>query len=314
VILAAEDGIVDDDGSLRIGCDIRRLAEAAGTSFQTLSRSALPYLMQDMKLLRWRRGKGRQAGVLALPNPRNDTSANNKVSTHFIVRTSHTPHHALETLRLLIRMRSGSSKSAKLLRLGMPAMFATIALAVTPRCGQNITEIEQRTGRRKSDLRRVLTRLKAAGIAREVAEDVYRLTDDFAAQYERRLELSGITYSEREQRRRHERDRKARDAKLPIDEQTSPLRGKEQMRIVLEERRKEAKHRWIAEQRQKVGTTALTFLDDELAGITAVRFEDAYRRWRARGGEARDLRRAVYYGPFAFRREVDSDLYVYRDG
>jgi putative DNA primase/helicase len=315
VILAAEHGVVDEDGNLRIGCDIRRLAEVAGTSFVTLSRSALPYLVQEMKLLRWRRGKGREAGVLVLSNPRSSVSANNKESTHFIVSSSHTPEQALETLRLIIRMRSGHAKRAKLLRLGMPAMFVVAALAAGGvRRGQSIAELGERTGRRKPDLRRVLKRLKAAGIAREAAEDVFRLTDDFAAQYERVLEQSGVTYAEREQRRRHDEDRKARDANLPTDKQAAPLRGKEHNRRVLEERRREAKQRWVEEQRQKVGETAATFLADELAGVTGVRFREARLRWRERGGNAEDLLRAVRFGPFVFRREVvDGDLYVYRE-
>jgi len=213
VILGAEHGIVDDDGNVRIGCDIRRLAEVAGTSFQTLSGSALPYLIQVMKCVRWQRGSGRQAGQLVLLNPRSVPSLNNKVSTHFIVRTPHTPQDALETLRLLIRMRSGHSKRAKLLRLGMTAMFLVVALTTTPQRGQTIVELAANTGRRKPDLRRELKPLKVAGIVREVAPDVYRLTQDFAAQYERELRESGITYSEREQRRRHEEDRRARDEK-----------------------------------------------------------------------------------------------------
>jgi hypothetical protein len=312
VILAADDGVVDDEGRLRIGCDIRRLAEAAGTSFQTLSRSALPYLIQEKKLLRWRRGKGTRAGVLTLLKPRGNTSANTKGSTHFSVRTYVKPEHALETLRLLIRMRSGNTKTAKLLRLGMPAMFVTIALATSHRRGQKITELEQRTGRRKSDLRGVLTRLKAAGIAREVSKDVYQLTDDFANQYERVLEQSGITYSEREQRRRHNEDRKRRDAKLGVDKRRRALRGKEHMQRVVAEREAEARERSLEEQRRKVGTTAVTFLADELSGVRAMRFASARQRWIERGGATDDLRRAIHTGPWRLYREVDGDLYVER--
>jgi putative DNA primase/helicase len=90
VIRASEDGVIDDDGDLRIGTDIRSLAEVAGTSFQTLSRSALPYLMKDMKLLKWKRGKGKKAGVLVLQNPTR-ISANTKVSTHFSVQSCAPP-------------------------------------------------------------------------------------------------------------------------------------------------------------------------------------------------------------------------------
>jgi hypothetical protein len=314
VMLAASDGIVDDDGQLRIGCDLRRLAEVAGTTQATLSRSALPHLVQELKLVRWRRGKGRQAGVFVLRREReraNGETDINKEPTHFIDITSTNPETALETLRLLIRMRSGHSKRAKLLRLGMPAMFVTIALvAQGVRRGQNITELVERTGRQKIDLRRVLKRLKAAGIVRELSEDVYRLTDDFAGHYEASLERSGITYAEREQRRKHVEDRRARDAKLPVDKLDRELRGKEAMRSVLEERRKEEKHRWIEEQRQKVGTTAATFLADEMDGEYGPRFKDAADRWRTlHGGSATDLSRAIRYGPFVLRRAA-GELYI----
>jgi len=311
VILADEYGIVDDDGNLRIGSDIRRLAEVAGTSAATLSRSALPYLVQEKKLVRWRAGKGRQAGKFVLRKPKLNESDNTKVSTHFSVISSVKRKGALKTLRLLIRMRSGHSKSAKLLRLGMPAMFATIAL-VGSSAGGSLSELAERTGRRKSDLRTALSRLKAAGIAREVSEDTYRLTDDFAAHYERHLERSGIAYAEREQRRRHAEDRKARDAKLPgdLDKQPNPLQGKEKVTRLVAERRREDRARWIEEQRRKVGTTALTFLADEIDGEYGVRFKDALERWRnLQGGNAAGLWKAVHHGPFVFRR-VAGDLFI----
>src|SRR5215218_4200260 len=311
VILADECGIVDDDGNLRIGSDLRRLAEAAGTSRATLSRSALPYLMREKKFIRWRPGKGHQAGTFVLRKPA-DISDTNKVSTHFIGITYARPEkHALETLRLLIRMRSGSAKSAALLRLGMPAMFVTVALASSPRRGQNLTELAERTGRRKSGLRTVLGRLKAAGIAREVSEGVYRLTDDCASSYERALEQSGITYAEREQKRRHADDRKRRGARLPIGEQPrAPLMGKEKVTRLVAEREREDRRRWVAEPRRKVGTTALTFLADEVDGRYGVRFKDAAQRWRnLHGGYASELWQAIRSGPFVLRR-IDGFLFI----
>jgi putative DNA primase/helicase len=247
VIRAAEDGVVDDEGNLRIGCDTRTLAEIAGTRQATVCESGLPHLMQEMKLISWRRGKGRQASTLVLLNPEKWLNRINKVSTHFIDTVYDTPEHALETLRLLIRMRRGRDKSREILRLGMPAMFVAIALCTSPLRGKNIDELVQRTGRRKTDLKGtkkqqgVLARLKAAGIVREVSEDVYRLTDDFQAQYERELQQSGITQVERIQRRQHERDRRRRDEKIPVDKQPRLLRGKDQMRHIIERKQKEAR-------------------------------------------------------------------------
>ena len=236
-----KDGIVDDEGNLRIGCDTRTLAEIAGTRQATVCETGLPYLMQDMKLIRWRRGKGTKAGVLVLLNPEKWPNRITKESTHFSDTVSHDPKHALETLRLLIRMRRGYDKSRKLLRLGMPAMFAAITLATSPLCGQNIAELGKRTGRTKSDLRRVLKRLKEASIVREVSRDVYRLTDDFQAQYERELQQSGITQVERAQRRQHEEDRKRRDERLPVDKQPTPLRGPDQVQRIMNRNREEGR-------------------------------------------------------------------------
>src|SRR5215203_3684692 len=240
VIRAAEDGIVDDQGNLRIGCDMRTLAEIAGTRQATVCESGLPYLVQEMKLVRWRRGKGRQASVLVLVNPENHVNRINTGSTPFIDTVSDTPKYALETLRLLIRMRRGRDKRTKLLRLGMPAMFTVIALTTSVRRGQNITELAECTGRNKYDLNGVLKRLKEASIVREVSGDVYRLTDDFQAQYERELQQSGIARVERVQRRQHELDRARRDEKIPVDKQPTPLRGRDQVRSIMERKRKEA--------------------------------------------------------------------------
>jgi hypothetical protein len=248
VIRAAADGIVDDQGNLRIGCDTRTLAEIAGTRQATVCESGLPYLVQKMKLVRWRRGKGRVASVLVLLNPQNALNRINKVSTHFIDTVSDTPKHALETLRLLIRMRRGRDKRTKLLRLGMPAMFVAIALTTSRRRGQNITELAERTGRGKADLKGVLKRLKEASIVREVSRDVYRLTDDFQAQYERELQHSGIARVERVQRRQHELDRARRDEKIPEDEQPTPLRGRDQVRRIMERKSEEAGDRGTEER------------------------------------------------------------------
>jgi len=240
VIRAAEDGIVDDQGNLRIGCDTRTLAEIAGTRQATVCESGLPYLVQEMKLVRWQRGKGHQASVLVLLNPGNSLNRINKVSTHFIDTVSGNPKPSLDTLRLLIRMRRGRDKRTKLLRLGMPAMFTVIALTTSRRRGQNITELAECTGRNKHDLKGVLKRLKEASIVREVSGDVYRLTDDFQAQYERELQQSGIARVERVQRRQHELDRARRDEKIPVDKQPTPLRGRDQVRRIMERKCKEA--------------------------------------------------------------------------
>ena len=276
VIRAAEDGIIDDQGNLRIGCDTRTLAEIAGTRQATVCETGLPYLMQDMKLIRWRRGKGTKAGVLVLLNPEKGPNRITKESTHSSDTVSHDPKHALETLRLLIRMRRGYDKSRKLLRLGMPAMFTAITLATFPLRGQNIGELSERTGRTKSDLRRVLERLKEASIVREVSRDVYRLTDDFQAQYERELQQSGITQVERAQRRQHEDDRKRRDERLPVDKRPTPLRGPDQVRRIMERNREEARQE---------NTEARPTDEERIKGLIGQGMSPEWARAEVLGGE-----------------------------
>ncbi len=90
----------------------------------------------------------------------------------------------------------------------------------------------------------------------------------------------------------------------PADEQPNPLRGKEEVRRVVAERAREDRQRWVEEQRQKVGTTAATFLADEIDGEYGVRFEDAKDRWRTlHRGSVSELWRALHQGPFEVRRE-----------
>jgi hypothetical protein len=198
-----------------------------------------------MKLLRWKRGKGTQPSEFLLPPPpqgREDRII--RIDTHFNDTVCAPPKDALETLRLLVRMRHGYAKHDTLLKLGMPAMFVAVALAGSEQQarGYSATELAERTGRRVRDLEAPdgpLKRLKAAGVVQETREGFYRFTGEFAANYERALEYSGITYAEREQRRRHARDREARDDKLRTNERPTRLRGKEQVRRLLKKRREQ---------------------------------------------------------------------------
>jgi putative DNA primase/helicase len=315
VILADKHGIVDNESYLRIGCDTRRLAEVAGMSKETLTRSALPYLIKDMKLLSWKRGKGQKAGAFLLKKPRYTTYAN-KVSTHFFGVSYADPKTALETLRLFIRNRAGHPKTAVLLKLGMPAMFTVIALSSAPTRGYSLSELAEATGRRRNTLDTPsksdtpIKRLKAAGIVQQNSEGCYRLSESFASRYEQALEWSGTTYSEREQKRRHEEDRRRRDAKIPTERQKHSLKGAEHNRRILERNRQRERERWIEEQRKKVGATVATFVDDELKGATAMNFHAMRLRYQERGGNATELWRAIHNGPWRFYREVDGELYV----
>ncbi|MDP8952135.1 MAG: hypothetical protein M3N18_07860, partial [Actinomycetota bacterium] len=137
---------------------------------------------------------------------------------------------------------------------------------------------------------------------REALEEHRRATDE-----------DGDTERQEQKFRKQSKGYRNRD-RAPADEQPAPLQGKERVRRIVEERRREDKERWVEQQRQKVGETAATFLADELAGAYAVRFKDMRERWAYRGGGVEDLRKAVHYGPWDFVRESDGDLYVYPEG
>jgi putative DNA primase/helicase len=326
VILAEENGVTDDNGDLRIGCDTRRIAEVAGTRQATVCQTALPHLIK-MKLVRWRKGKGTNAGVLILPKNAPCIDRITKVATHFSDTVCARPSEALKILRLFIRNRAGHANTATLLRLGMPAMFCTIALTSACVRGYSLEELAEKTGRRKSALDwpesinpegkkkrppSPIKRLKAAGIIQE-SDGRYRLSKAFASRYEQVLEWSGVTYTERRQREQHEEDRRRRAQKISTDRQKRDLKGPEHNARILKRNRERERDRWIEEQRKKVGATVATFLADELKGVTAMNFHAMRLRFQERGGNARELWRAVHNGPWCFYREADGDLYVRPD-
>jgi hypothetical protein len=168
------------------------------------------------------------------------------------------------------------------------------------------------------------TRDKATGAERRLEtgpalvaceEGVVRILPEWREALEEHRKQTGELEDNRRQERRYRDQSKAyrtRD-KTPADKQPSPLRGKEETRRIFAESAERDKERWVEEQRQKVGTTAATFLADELEGISAVRYQDARQRWARRGGRVEDLRAAVLYGPWRFKREEDGDLYIHHE-
>jgi Domain of unknown function (DUF3854) len=128
-------------------------------------------------------------------------------------------------------------------------------------------------------------------------------------EHRRATDEDGDTERQAKKYRKQSEDYRNRD-RTPADEQPNPLLGKERNKRNVAARAREDRQRWVEEQRQKVGTTALTFLADEIDGEYGVRFQDAADRWHAlKGGSASDLWRAVHYGPFVFRR-VQGDLFI----
>jgi predicted metalloprotease len=133
---------------------------------------------------------------------------------------------------------------------------------------------------------------------REALEEHRRATDE-----------DGDTERQARKYRKQSKAYRNRD-QTPADEQTSPLIGKEANRRIRAEQARAEKRRWVEEQRRKVGTTAATFLADELDGVYGVRFQDAAERWRTlHNGSTSDLWQAVHFGPFV-RRRIEGDLYI----
>jgi len=161
--------------------------------------------------------------------------------------------------------------------------------------------------------RRVLGPLVEAGIlVRSEAGSAVEIAPDWRESLERERLQADEEEDARRQRQAHTRQRQAyRDRdRTPADEQTAPLVGKEENRRIREEQVRREKRRWVEEQRRKVGTTAATFLDDEIDGVYGVRFQDAAERWRTlHNGSASDLWQAVHFGPFV-RRRIEGELYI----
>jgi hypothetical protein len=174
-----------------------------------------------------------------------------------------------------------------------------------------------RRGRVRDFRRRILAPLEREGIATIGAETV-TLADDWREALEDvRLRDQEIEDARIQEKRYEEQQRKYRGEKrnpTRADEEP-PLKGKERVEKTLARHRPRWARERVEAERQKVGTTASTFLADELAGVSGVRFQDLRQRWIKRGGKTEDLTRAVRdpLSPFRFEREsADRDyLYVY---
>jgi DNA-binding transcriptional regulator GbsR (MarR family) len=219
VIEAVEDGIKTDTEELRIGLDVRTIAERAGLNRVTLCRSALPYLVEK-KLITWKRGRGNKAGEFVLRKPKVPAGATIKVSTHYF--NGSTCGDGLDALARLIRMRSGVSRTGRVThlgemqnvaRLGMVAMFAMVSLTTTPR-GLNIDGLVERTGRRKDHLRITMRKLVDAQIVEESRKDFFTLVPAFWLAYDKELLKSGIVAAERRQKKQHKKERVENELKL----------------------------------------------------------------------------------------------------
>jgi hypothetical protein len=285
--LAIEAGVLDEEGYFRIGTDMRRLAEASGMGVQTLSASALPELYK-LGLMRWQKPKAKgESGTFILLTK---VETINTSTPSSIVSSLVNPSEALEKLSLLTRMRSGKSVYASMERLGPVCMFVAIALLFPQRPrGCSAEELEKITGRRKTRLLKTyLPRLKEAGVVIE-RDGLYRLHEDFGEQWQRNLDLSGVTRSEKWQRRYHAKEKAER------------------------ERWEREKSQDPAEQpEEEEYTPAGVFLASELEGVTGMDYDAMLERWRSKGGSEDELKRAIWGGPYRIKRE-DYTRVVYRE-
>jgi hypothetical protein len=101
--------------------------------------------------------------------------------------------------------------------------------------------------------------------------------------------------------------RRAKD--LPVDP-APELAGPEKVREIVEVAEKRDQAARIEEQRRKVGTTAETFLTDQLAGVSGFAWGEVLKAWKGRGGRTEDLQRAAHSEPFVLQRE-GKELCVY---
>lgn len=140
-----------------------------------------------------------------------------------------------------------------------------------------------------------LPRLKGAGVVIE-RSGLYRLGGDFEEHYERNLDLSGITRSEKWQRRHHAKER-------------ASYRVEQEKRRREKERAESGEYEEPEEEYSQVGV----FLRTELRGSAGMDYDAMLERWRGKGGTEDELKRAIWGGPYRFKREGFMRI-VYRAG
>ena len=220
ILQAVENGIATDAEQLRIGIDIRSLAERSGVSRKTLQRSALPFLWhKDRRLIQWKREERKSGGFFILPRPagrgpKDVVSAPSKETTQYF--TGGRYGTGLDALRKLIRMRTGYSITGnarvlgdfeKVTRLGMVPMFVMVVLTAAPR-GLKMEELVERTGRQRRYVRGAVDKLIAKDIVKEPRRGYFTLAAGFWAAWEKELNDSYIFAAEQAQRKRHQKERR----------------------------------------------------------------------------------------------------------
>jgi hypothetical protein len=128
---------------------------------------------------------------------------------------------------------------------------------------------------------------------------------------ERTDELRDNRLQDQKYAKQREAFRKAKD--LPTDP-TPELAGPERVTEIVAKAAERDHAARVEEQRQKVGTTPETFLEDALQDASGFGWRELRALWVAKGGKPEHLRRAVE-DPYRFEREGgDGPLYVVKAG
>lgn len=191
LFLARRHGRRARNGGVKVYVSERQWAELAGTSRTTIRESALPGLRKDGLVYRSSEGRGKKAGAIVLRVPHTWST-----QPHGGGSTGSGP--ALrDVLRDLLRLRWGAGRAGKV---------CAVLLSVARFGELTISELCERTGRRRDNVRRSLNKLEARGLV-ECSDEVVRLVEDFRDALRAELEVTGILRAERLQRERHERER-----------------------------------------------------------------------------------------------------------
>jgi len=154
---------------------------------------------------------------------------------------------------------------------------------------QEICEVLDVT--RSRDLRRrLLPMLEEAGII-ECERDVISLTAAWRERLEEERHRAGEIEAQERQKARHDEERRQHRANGPESpaENPPPLMGPEKVRKIVDARSKEDLAARIEHQRQKVGTTAETFIHDKLKALGRVRLELLKEVYADAGGNPRHV-------------------------
>src|SRR5215212_8428970 len=154
----------------------------------------------------------------------------------------------------------------------------------------HVEELAEAMNKRPRDLlRRNLPKLEEVGVV-ELDGAMVRLAANWREALERKREADGeIEAEERDRKKYQEQSENFRNRDKTPAEEVPPLKGREKMAEILAERSKEDRERCIEDQRQKVGTTAETFIHDKLKALGHVRLELLKEVYADAGGNPRHV-------------------------